>query len=448
MPVDTPSEIQAAGGTETRRGMNNPRYALALLVVIFVLNTLDRQIVNILAEPIRKDLGLQDWQLGLMTGLSFALFYGTLGIPIARLAERGNRPRIIAICVLLWSALTALCGLAQNFTQLVLARAGVGVGEAGCTPAAHSLITDTVPREKRASALGLYAMGGPLGSLLGMAVGGLIADMWGWRASFLVAAAPGLLVGLLAATTLDEPRNALNRAAATPEPSPSFTEALRELRACRTFRLFALGAMVQGVLAYGVVAFLGSFFFRNHGPELAHAAAAFGLQAAGFLGVAIGLISGLSGMLGAVLGGRLADRHGVSNPKAVATQVAVFNLLVVPVYIAAVLVHSMPLAFALLVLPSLFFGMTYGPLFAVFQGVVQPRTRATAVAVYLLMTNLVGLGAGPLMVGILSDALSVHLGLGAAEGLRWALASATLLGLVAGGFYWRARRYIADDMVG
>jgi len=448
MTVQNRSEAQPLIAKPASVRIRNPRYALALLVVIYVLHNLDRQIINILAEPIRLDLGLRDWQVGIMTGLPFALFYATLGIPIARLAERGNRARIIAISVVVWSGFTAVCGLSQTFVQLILARIGVGIGEAGCTPAAHSLISDMVPREKRASALGAYSMGGPIGALLGMAIGGLLIDLWGWRSGFFVAAAPGLVLGALAAFTLHEPRTTQAPATQGVLPVPTFMEAMRELRACRTFWLFSAGAALQAVVLYGHGAFLGSFFFRNHGPELAQAAAGFGMKTAGFLGLAIGLISGLSGLVGAYAGGKLADRHvAATNPGAVATQVALFNLLAAPIYIAAMLAPSANVALFLLIIPSLSYGMTYGPIFSVFQSVVQPRTRATAVAIYLLVANLLGLGVGPLLVGMVSDHLAREAHLGVAEGLRWSMVSSTLLGVVAAWFYWRARKHIVRDTV-
>ena len=167
------------------------RYAIWLLFVVYVFNFIDRQIVTILAEPIKRDLQIADWQLGLMTGTAFAIFYCTLGIPIARLAERRSRPWIIGLSLAAWSGFTALCGLAQNFWQLVLARIGVGVGEAGCTPPAHSLIADYAPKEQRASALAVYSMGNPVGALIGVVVGGLVADAYGWRMAFLLVGLPG-----------------------------------------------------------------------------------------------------------------------------------------------------------------------------------------------------------------------------------------------------------------
>ncbi|MGP1275131.1 MAG: MFS transporter, partial [Caulobacterales bacterium] len=180
------------------------RYAVGMLLVIYIFNFLDRQIVNILAEPIKLELGVADWQLGMLTGLAFALFYTVLGIPIARYAEKADRVKIISAAVGVWSLFTIACGLAGNFIQLLLARIGVGVGEAGCSPPAHSLITDYTPKEERASALAFYSMGIPLGSLAGMALGGLIADAYGWRMAFFVAGAPGIILAVMAFLTLPE----------------------------------------------------------------------------------------------------------------------------------------------------------------------------------------------------------------------------------------------------
>src|SRR5213078_5045417 len=206
-------------------------YALSLLMLIYVVNFVDRQVVSILAEPIKRDLHLADWQLGLMTGLAFAVLYTVLGLPIARVAERGDRPWIIAASVAVWSAFTAVSGMAQTFAQLVLARIGVGVGEAGCTPPALSLIADTVPREQRASAVSIYMLGAPVGSLLGLALGGLIADAFGWRMAFVLVGLPGLVLAATAALTLREPRRGRPVVARADDGVPSFREAMGELPA-------------------------------------------------------------------------------------------------------------------------------------------------------------------------------------------------------------------------
>lgn len=440
-------ELGVVSHEQVDSSRNYPRYAIGVLLLAYVLNCLDRQIINMLAEPIKHDLGLKDWQLGVMTGLAFGLFYATLGIPIARLAERGNRVRIISVSILVWSAFTVLSGLAQNFVQLISARIGVGVGEAGCTPAAHSLISDIVPREKRASALGVYSMGGPIGTLLGMAIGGLIVGAAGWRVGFFVAGLPGLLVGALVAQTLRDPRARYTPAKKDSEPSASFKTALMELLRSPTFVLFAIAAAFQGIVAYGQASFVASFFFRNHAGGLVDLAAPLGLQPSGLLGLAIGFIGGIGGMLGAFAGGRLADRHVKTSARGMATQAAVCNAIAVPAFIFAMLLSSTQMALVVMFLPAFFAGMTYGPLFAVFQTVAKPHTRATAVSIYLLMTNLFGLGLGPVMVGSLSDYLAASRGMASGEGLRWALVLVTSLGWIAAILYWRARKTIDSDAI-
>ena len=447
MTIENSSDIQAFAGTPASQHKSLPRYALVLLVVVYVLNNVDRQIVNILAEPIRKDLGLRDSQIGMMTGLSFALLYATLGVPIARLAERGSRPLIIAGSIVVWSGFTALCGVTRTFPQLVLARIGVGIGEAGSAPASLSLISDTVPRERRASALGWYSMGTPIGGLLGMAIGGLVADIGGWRMAFFVAAAPGVLIGALAALTLKDRRSAFRPSPEVGESTPSFFAASRELLGCRSYAYFLAGGVLQALLGYGTLSFLGSFFFRNHGAVIARTAAMLGLHSAGFVGLSLGLISGVAGILGSYIGGRMADRHMKSNPRGLATQMAVLNLIAAPLYIMAMLVGSAPLALVLLFFHSLCNTMTFAPFFTVLQSVVRPHSRATAAALFLLMSNLLGLGLGPLLVGLLSDYLAIGAGLGAAEGLRWALVTAALVGILVATLYWRARKHVVRDMV-
>lgn len=236
---------------------NSTRALLWTLLVVYIFNFLDRQIVNILAEPIKNDLGLSDTQIGLMTGLAFALFYTVLGIPIARYADRpkSNRVGIISVSLAIWSGMTVLCGLAQNYAQLLAARIGVGVGEAGCTPAAMSLITDAVPAEKRSSAIAFYGLGVPIGSLLGMVVGGALYDAYGWRTAFMVVGLPGVVMAALILLVLKDPRKlGLRATIATPAPTPNalgFFEAMAEIGKSRAFVLLAIGASITAFLAYG-----------------------------------------------------------------------------------------------------------------------------------------------------------------------------------------------------
>lgn len=424
------------------------RYAMWLLLGIYIVNFLDRQVINILAEPIKNDLGLSDTQLGLMSGLAFAVFYTVLGIPLARLAERKNRAYIIGTSVAVWSGFTALCGQAQNFVQLVLCRIGVGVGEAGCTPPAHSLIADMVPKEKRSSALAFYSMGTPLGGLMGLVLGGLVADAYGWRAAFLVAGVPGLVFAVLVFTTLKEPRRLMaEHAARVAAAQASFGQTLRYLTAKPTFWLIALGASLKAFIGYGHAPFTASFFLRNHGEEVAGLAANFGLKSVGFLGLAIGLMAGLGGALGAYLGGFVADKTASRNVGYQMITPAVGALLAVPVYCAAVLVDSAPLAMSLLGLNYLLSSTWFGPVYGSAQSVVPPHMRATTAAILLFLANLIGLGLGPVAVGMLSDWLNTGFGLGSAEGVRWALIIATLFGFVAFLGFWFARKTLPADTV-
>jgi MFS family permease len=364
------------------------------------------------------------------------------------MAETKNRPFIIGASVAAWSAFTVLCGFTQNFWQLILARIGVGVGEAGCTPPAHSLITDYVPREKRAGAIAFYSIGTPLGTLAGMAMGGLVADAYGWRVAFMVAGAPGVLFALIAAFTLVEPRRQLAADIAARAASKiSFGAALAVLATKKTFWLVALAASIKAFVGYGHAPFTASFFFRVHGAEVAELAARFGLKSAGFLGLALGLIGGTAGVIGAWFGGILADRLGAKDLRAYVIVPAIASLVTIPFYILAVSVGSPMAAIGILTIPVLLGTLWYGPVYATAQSIVDPHMRATASAVLLLIINLIGLGLGPVAVGALSDLLAGPGGLGEAQGVRWALILSTLLGLVAFGLFWTARKTIREEMV-
>jgi len=428
------------------------RYAMGLLLLIYVMNFVDRQVVNILAEPIKNELGLLDWQLGAMSGLAFALFYTVLGLPIARLAERGHRPYIIAVALAVWSGFTALCGLAQNFVQLVLARIGVGVGEAGCTPPAHSLITDYAPKERRASALAFYSMGTPLGSLLGMAVGGIVADAYGWRMAFLVCGVPGLILAIVAALTLIEPRVRATMAeiktrAAAQKRAP-FRDALQTLMTKRTFWLVAFAAAIKAFIGYGHAPFTASFFYRNHTAEIAELASRFGLQSGGFLGLSLGLVAGIGGAFGAFMGGVIADKYGGRDYRAYVSVPAIASLVTIPIYIFAVTLPFASFAILTLTLNAILGTLWYGPVYATAQSIVPPHMRATASAVMLFVINLVGLGLGPLAVGAMSDVFAIHMEMGEAEGVRWALIVSALSGVAAFALFWLARKTIREEMEG
>lgn len=424
------------------------RYALGLLLVIYVLNFLDRQVVNILAEPIKIDLGLADWQLGALTGLAFALFYTVLGLPIARLAEKANRVTIISVAAGFWSLCTMACGLAGNFVQLLVARIGVGVGEAGCTPPAHSLISDYTPAAKRASAIAFYSMGIPLGSLAGMALGGIIADSFGWRAAFFIAGAPGLILAILAWLTLPEPRKTVKQTQVANHPT--VMDAVRELASKPAFIWMSLGAAINAMVSYGHIAFYGSFYLRNHAEGLQSLADFFNgflgteLGAIGFTGLALGLLIGIFGAIGTFAGGQLADRYVHKDARAYAGIPALAGIAGFVPFLVAMLSGSTLLSLGALAIVTCLNSVWYGPVFASAQSLVKPRTRATASAVILFVINLIGLGLGPLAAGLISDFFAIEHG--AAEGLRYSLVTIGIVGLLALPAFWLASLTLRKDV--
>ena len=409
------------------------RYTLWILLVVYILNFLDRQIVNILAEPIAQELGLSDTQIGLMTGLAFALFYAVLGIPIARYADAptSNRIGLISVSLALWSGMTVLCGVAQNFSQLLLARVGVGVGEAGCTPAAHSLITDTVAPDKRASAIAFYGLGIPIGGLLGMVLGGMIADAYGWRSAFIVVGLPGLLMAVVVWLTMREPRRHLPAATGPAAPRTSFKEALAEIRASKAFVPLAIGAGTVAFLSYGKAVWTTIFFIRTHGLT------------PGEVGLWLGIGYGVAGVIGTLLGGWLADRYGRRDARHYLTGPIISMVIAAPLLFWGYSVDDWRIALAILFLPTIGNTLYYGPAYACAQSLVGPRARAVAASLIVFAQNLIGLGLGPLFFGFLSEEFKPLAG---ADSVRWVLYGAAFLGLIPAFFFWLASRHLNAEM--
>lgn len=421
-------------------------YVIGLLTLIYTFAFVDRQIINILAEPIKHDLDLADWQMGAMSGFAFALLYTVLGLPIARYAERGNRPVIVAVSLAVWSGFTALSGLATSFVHILVARVGVGIGEAGCVPPAHSLISDITPKEKRAGALAIFSAGLPLGSLFGMALGGIVAATYGWRMAFFLVGVPGLLLALILLFTVRDPRRTLTSGAPVTADVPPLSSALRLLWQRRSFAWLVAGASMISFSGYSHQAFYGSFFLRNHKGALDALSGMLGFAGTiAFLGLMLGLIIGITGTLGTALGGRLSDRHARQERGGYLIIPIWATLASVPFLAAAFLLDNVTLAFAVLAVSYFLKSMWYGPIFASVQGLVDPRTRATAVAIFLLIVNVVGLGFGPLLAGAMSDFFAAHYG--PAEGLRYAMLVFTFFLTVAAFCFARARRTLATDMV-
>lgn len=370
--------------------MKARNYSLGLLLVIYIINNVDRQIMNILVEPVKQDFGLSDGQIGWLIGGSFAFFYTFAGFPIARLADRGNRRNIIALALLVWSGMTMLCGMAKTYPMLLAARIGVGIGEAGCTPPAHSMLSDTFPPARRASAITIYSLGVPLGMLLGLACGGFLSDQLGWKAAFMVVGAPGLLLAAITYWTLPEPTRGAFDIQGDRAIEP-VGETLRFMARVRAIRHMLAGSAIQTLFLAGVGAFHSSYLVRVHHLTLTQA------------GLWLGLVAGGAGGAAVYLSGFLADRLGRRDLRWHMWLPAYGNLISLPFSILAYTAKDATHAIAWLAVATLGNHQYSGLGHAVLQGLVRPRMRAMMSATALFAMNLVGFGLGPVVVGELSD---------------------------------------------
>lgn len=400
---------------------------LALLTAAYFFSYMDRQILAILQEDIRRELLLSDTQLGLLAGFAFAIFYATLGLPVARWADRGNRINIIAIALALWSAMTAVCGLAQNFVQLLLARIGVGIGEAGSSPPSHSIIADLYPPEKRAGAMGIYSLGVVLGAAGGTIIGGTLAHFFGWRVAMFAVGVPGILLAIVIKLFVVEPRRGLSDPAHAEAHAamPGFGEGFRSLFANRAAVHLVMGVTITSLIGYGHTAFGPSFMIRTIGLDK--------LQIASIV-APVGAVCGtLSAVLGGWLANKVAERWGLHAQSWLVLAMKSVGLPLSFLFFAS----SDPWIAVPVYWVSLLLVNSYlGPTFALIQGLAPLRMRALWAAVTLLVINLIGLGLGPTLIGVISDALKPSLG--DAESLRWAMltfAAATPWALF---HYWRA----------
>ena len=405
--------------------------ALALLFLVSLFNYMDRYMLAVLLPAIKTDLQLSDTQIGFITGLAFTLFYATMGIPIARLADRYSRRNIIAIALTVWSAMTALCGLAQNFVQLAVARIMVGVGEAGASPPSHSLIADLFPVEKRARALSVYALGAPVGILIGFMLGGWITQFYGWRAALFTVGIPGILVALVVYRKLHEPERGAADGLSRTEEMPPFWFTLKTLMASPTFRHLSFATGLYTVLWLGVVQWLPSFFTRSFGLEI------------GAVGTWLAVILSVSQIIGMLLGGWLADRLGAGDLRWYVWVPSLAILVSTPMFILTFLTQNPTVAFLSLFLPFMIGVMQGPPTFAVAQGLADVRMRAMAAALLLLITNLIGGGIGPQAVGIMSDYLADQHN---RDSLRYALLAVSLVfGLWSSLHYFLAGKTIRQE---
>ncbi len=435
--------------TTTPESRGYRAYVMFILVVVYTFNFIDRQIVGILAVPIKADLGLNDTQLSLMGGFAFALFYTFLGIPIAFLADRGNRTWIMTIALAVWSMMTAACGLAQNFWQLFFARLGVGVGEAGGVAPAYSLIADYYPPEQRARALGVYSFGIPIGGALGIVLGGVLSSIAGWRTAFIVVGLAGLLLAPLFRLTVREPRRGQYDTEGHDTQAASFGEVLATLRRKRSFWTLSFGAACSSMMGYGMFFWLPSFFVRSFGADLEgffswmpQALLPGGGNVLLYAAYFYGSILLIGGVVGIWLGGVLADRLGSKNKSAYALVPAAAFVAAVPFFVLGVTADSLSLAFFAFLAPTALSLVWLGPILSAFQHLVTPNMRATASAIFLFINNLIGIGLGNLVIGAISDGLNSRYG---DESLRYAILSGTVFYLAAAALLFIASKKLADD---
>lgn len=405
-----------AEASSTRSAGSAGGYSYVVVVVLaltYMLNFIDRQLLSVLAEPVKAELGLSDTQLGLLTGLTFALFYTVFGIPLAALADRWNRVRIIAIACGVWSVFTALSGMAGSFVTLALARVGVGIGEAGCSPPSYSVLADYFPPAKRGRALAIYMLGVPVGSLVGTMAGAWIADHYGWRAAFVAVGVVGLLFAPLIVLLVREPvRGRLDAGvsivaeAARTEGKASTWAAFRFFFRSPTIMLSAVASGLTAFVSYGILNWAPAYLGRVQQMPLSQIASHYGL----LIGVAM--------VLAAWIGAMVADRMGARNPANYALMPGLGMAISAPFLFGFTMASSWPVALACLSVPLVLTHIYLVPAIALLQNRTPQQYRATASALVLFLINLIGLGCGPLFVGAVSDALTPQYG---AEALRYAL---------------------------
>ena len=417
---------QAADLNATKRA----NWMLALLTLTFTFNFVDRQVLIILQEPIRQELLLSDTQLGLLTGLAFVAMYIIAGIPIAHFADRSNRRNIVSLSVFSWSVMTAVTGFAQQYWQLLLCRIGVSIGEAGGTPPSHSIIADLFPPEKRATALSIFQTGPSIGILIGFIIGGWVGQIYGWRAAFIVAALPGIVLAFLLYFSTSEPGRK-TKEAGTADHLPLFA-GIRYLFSVPSFRNVAFAMAIAHFSIFGVMNFTPSFLIRSYDLSLTEVA------------TTLALIYGIGGGIGTVLIGIFADRMAKRDPRWRIWLVSLCTIIAYAACLGAYLFHTPRLSICFYAVVAICAVSTQGIIFGTLQLVIKSRSHALMTSIIFFSNNLIGLGLGPLFVGMVSDASRPYFGV---ESVRFALILCATGFIIAAPLYLRAAKNLRDDLI-
>jgi predicted MFS family arabinose efflux permease len=425
MPLST-SQAKSGIGSAARR------YAMVVLAIVYMFNFVDRQILSILLPAIRDEFQVGDTVLGLLAGTAFALFYVILGVPIAQLADRVNRRNLIAAAVAVWSGMTALSGLAANIWHLLLARVGVGIGEAGCSPPAHSMIADLYPPERRSSAMGFYTLGISAGIMLAYLAGGWVAQNIGWREAFFIVGIPGLLLALVVRFTLTEPQRGASEQRTDSGKPPTLLLVATFLLARRSFLYMAVAAGLSAFVGYAVINFMPSFMVRSFGMDVA------------VLGLWLGLIYGIAGGFGFFMGGYFADHFGRENHRSALAFIGLAQAASAILFAAVFLAPTVTWCLILLVVPAVTSNFYLAPVLSQTQSLVSLRMRAVASSFVLLIINVIGLALGPPVTGLISDVLEPGFG---DESMRFSLLIVSVLLLPAAAWcYYQAGKSIDGDL--
>ena len=403
-----------------------------MLLLVYTFNFLDRQILGILAIPVKSDLGLSDTELGALGGIAFALLYSTLAIPLALIADKTSRTWVITISLTVWSGFTALCGMATNFWQMFLFRLGVGVGEAGGVAPSYALISDYFPSHERARALAIYSLGIPLGSAAGVLFGGYVAQMIEWRTAFIAVGVAGVVIAPLFRLIVREPKKVPSAKPSPDEPAEKVSTVFRILAAKKSFWFLSFGASMSSLCGYGIAFWLPSLMQRSFGLDLIGTSQFYG---------AILLIGGTIGVLA---GGWLGDYFGKKDRAAYAWLPAISFILGVPLFAGGILSSSTTAAFLFFLIPQALAYVWLGPVLSAVQHLVPATMRATASASFLFINNLIGLGFGTLILGAMSDQFSQTYG---DDGLRYAILSALIFYVAAAALMALAGKHLRSEWV-